>query len=83
MPRVMVPTQRANPTVELGPAFVFRIVLTFVGVVFLLSAFGLWLVPGATGPAALSLMRLGVSLFMLLSGMCCLSGARALSRVPA
>ncbi|CUH80104.1 hypothetical protein [Tropicibacter naphthalenivorans] len=54
-----------------------RGVLTVAGAALVMAAFGLWLVPGEPDAPALSLIRLGVSLFMLISGMCSLVISRS------
>ncbi|MBS0124204.1 hypothetical protein [Thetidibacter halocola] len=58
-----------------------RFGLAVVGVVLAMSAFGLWMVPGDTGQSPLSLDRLGLSLFMLLCGLCCLVVAQQMRRL--
>ena len=47
-----------------------QFVLMIVGFGLTLSAFGIWLVRGTEGAPELSLIKLGVSLFMLIAGMC-------------
>ncbi|MCT4610819.1 MAG: hypothetical protein N4A70_16645 [Pelagimonas sp.] len=49
-----------------------RVILAVVGGALATSAFGIWLVPSAHGESGLMLMKLGVSLFMLLVGLCLL-----------
>ncbi|MDJ0821509.1 MAG: hypothetical protein QNJ09_06815 [Paracoccaceae bacterium] len=51
---------------------VMRLALMLLGAALCASAFGLWLVPAASAVPELSLMKLGLSLFMLISGLCCL-----------
>ena len=51
---------------------VMRLALMLLGASLCASAFGLWLVPAASAVPELSLMKLGLSLFMLISGLCCL-----------
>lgn len=53
-----------------------RGLLAILGAALLLAAFGLWLVPGASYAPDLMLAKLGLSLFMLLSGASCLTGAK-------
>ncbi len=61
-----------HPT-ELNVAhIVMRLAMCLVGASMCASAFGLWLVPVASAMPELSLMKLGLSLFMLISGLCCL-----------
>lgn len=57
--------------------FVLRLLLGLMGASLTLASFGLWLVPGDGDAPSLSLMKLGVSLFMLISGLCCLVISRA------
>lgn len=64
------PTPRAGA--DRAANFVARAVLTVLGAALTLAAFGLWLVSGSGGLAGLFLMKLGVSLFMLIAGMCLL-----------
>lgn len=47
-----------------------RALLAVSGGALVIAAFGLWLMPGASVQPALMMMKLGVSLFMLISGMC-------------
>ena len=54
-----------------------RGVLGLAGAALCVSAFGLWLVPGAAGMPELSLIKLGLSVYMLIGGLCCLVTARA------
>ncbi|MFZ5964683.1 hypothetical protein ACOXXX_17205 [Thalassococcus sp. BH17M4-6] len=42
------------------------------------SAFGLWAVPGSENVPELSLIKLGLSVFMLIGGLCCIVSARGL-----
>lgn len=53
-----------------------RLVLAVLGTALSISAFALWLTPGASAEPELSLMKLGVSVFMLICGMSCLIAAR-------
>ncbi|MCR8550185.1 hypothetical protein M4578_20385 [Salipiger sp. P9] len=58
-------------------ALTLRLGLLVVGAAMALSAFGLWLVPGASHLPELTLIKLGLSLFLLIGGLCCLTGASA------
>ena len=58
------------------PALLTRLVLGITGWSLLFSAFGLWAVPGSANVPELSLMKLGVSIFMLIGGMCCIVRTR-------
>ncbi|GAA4224660.1 hypothetical protein J4E08_01145 [Sagittula sp. NFXS13] len=49
---------------------VLRYVLMAVGFALTMSAFGIWIVGNAEGSSDMMLMKLGVSLFMLIIGMC-------------
>lgn len=51
-------------------AMVIRFVLMCVGFALTMSAFGIWLVGQAGDAPSVLLMKLGVSLFMLIAGMC-------------
>jgi hypothetical protein len=52
--------------------FVLRFALMLVGASMVLAAFGLWLVPTTQADPGMMLMKLGVSLFLLLAGLCLL-----------
>ncbi|MBV2361367.1 hypothetical protein KUH32_16500 [Thalassococcus sp. CAU 1522] len=58
------------------PDVVTRLIVSIVGVALTASAFGIWLVPGDIRYPEMSLLKLGLSLFMLLSGLCCLTVLR-------
>ena len=51
-------------------ALVLQFLLMAMGFGLTMSAFGIWLVRGTYGTPDLMLIKLGVSLFMLISGMC-------------
>lgn len=55
---------------------ILRVILGVIGGGLSVSAFGLWLVPNAYHDPGLMLMKMGVSLFMLLAGLCLLVVAR-------
>lgn len=57
-----------------------RAVLAVVGSALAFSAFALWLVPGSSNDPELSLMKLGLSLFMLIAGAACYLSARGACR---
>ena len=57
-----------------------KLLLAVIGSALAFSAFGLWLVPNATELPGMALIKLGLSLFMLISGMCCLVLARSRPR---
>lgn len=61
---------------ELGPGLLRRLLLGIAGWGLLFSAFGLWAVPGSDNVPELSLMKLGLSVFMLLTGLCCIVSTR-------
>ena len=73
------PASRARREIAISTVII-RLGLAIVGAALVFSAFGLWLVPGAAAMPGLSLMKLGISLFMLIFGMCCLVGARGPGR---
>ncbi|PIE13455.1 MAG: hypothetical protein CSA70_06125 [Rhodobacterales bacterium] len=52
-----------------------RVLPGFGGVVLLLAAAGLWVVPGSNWDSALMLIKLGLSLFLVLSGLALLQSA--------
>jgi len=54
-----------------------RFVILTVGFALVMSAFGIWMVGTSTGAPALSLMKLGVSLFMLVFGMSLITVAKS------
>lgn len=49
---------------------------SFLGVVLCVAALGLWLVPGASFDPSLMLIKLGLSIFLMIGGLLCLSVAR-------
>lgn len=53
-----------------------RLVLTMLGSAMIIAAFALWVVPEATAKPELLLIKLGLSLFVLIAGLCCLVGSR-------
>ncbi len=55
-----------------GAGVIVRIVCLLMGFALVSAAFGLWLVPGVGNSADFALIKMGVSLFMLICGMCCL-----------
>lgn len=57
---------------------VLRAALTLSGSLLALSAFGLWLTPGTVHTPELMPIRLGLSLFLLIGGLCCVHGGRNL-----
>lgn len=66
-----VETTDLKPMVVIsGAVLILRLALSIIGCALGLSAFGLWLMPGTGGLPELSLMKLGLSLFMLLLGVC-------------
>ena len=74
-------TRRINETLaprQVAPmrTLVIRFVLMCVGFGLTMSAFGIWMVSSSHGAADMMLMKLGVSLFMLISGMCMITVAK-------
>ncbi|KUF11819.1 hypothetical protein [Pseudoponticoccus marisrubri] len=55
---------------------VLRLGLAVLGGGLMLSALGIWLVGDAQGGPGLALVKLGVSLFMMMAGLCCVSLSR-------
>ncbi|ETA52012.1 hypothetical protein P279_10950 [Rhodobacteraceae bacterium PD-2] len=53
-----------------APNFLVRVLLAVLGGALTLAAFGLWLVPVSGGMPMLFLPKLGISLVMLIAGMC-------------
>lgn len=64
--------QSRSLVADLFPGLLARVLLGVLGCSLTISAFGLWMVPGPAEAPAMALMKLGVSLFMLIAGMCCL-----------
>jgi hypothetical protein len=56
--------------VTLAQTLLVKTVLLVLGSGLIMSAFGIWLVRGTADAPGLSLIKLGVSLFMLILGMC-------------
>ncbi|WP_425071086.1 hypothetical protein [Sagittula sp. S175] len=55
---------------------VVRFFLMCVGFGLTMSAFGIWMVGSSHGASDMMLMKLGVSLFMLITGMCMITVAK-------
>ena len=53
-----------------------RIALAVLGVALIVSSFGVWIMQSAYTPPELSLMKLGLSLLMLIAGLCFYVSAR-------
>lgn len=68
---------------KIGPIgdFLLRFFLLAAGFGLTMSAFGIWVVGTTEGAPALSLMKLGVSLFMLLFGMSLIVVAKSDTKV--
>ena len=60
-----------------GTGAMARIAFGIVGWSLLFSAFGLWAMPGSDNVPELSLIKLGLSVFMLIGGLCCIVSTRA------
>ena len=58
------------------PRVFLRLGLGVLGWALLFSSFGLWAVPGSENAPELSLMKLGLSVFILIAGLCCIVSAR-------
>jgi hypothetical protein len=58
----------------------FRALLSVLGGALVVAAFGLWLMPFAQTAPMLLVMKFGVSLFMLIAGMCLVVLGRDLPR---
>ncbi len=58
------------------PSAISRFVLAMLGAALMSSSFALWLVPGTSGIPELSLIKLGLSVFMLIGGLGCISSTR-------
>ncbi|MBY6005816.1 hypothetical protein KUV62_17990 [Salipiger bermudensis] len=67
---------RQAPAAIDAARLVTRALLGLLGAGLLIAAFGFWLVPGATYSPELMLAKLGLSLFLLITGLSCLIGAR-------
>lgn len=70
------PIPPRSPAAGEALGVVLRAVLLIVGSGLTLSAFGLWLMPGASHLPQVALIKLGLSLFFLIGGLCCITGAR-------
>ena len=66
----------------IGAGALMRVVGALCGLALVVSAFGIWLVPADLHYPELLLIKLGVSLFMLIVGLCCLSCARPVRKMP-
>ncbi|MFZ7093365.1 hypothetical protein [Primorskyibacter sp. 2E233] len=67
---------RRVPTEVPFAGVLMALVFGFIGSTLCISAFGLWLVPGTAEMPGISLMKVGLSVFMLIGGMCFLVMAR-------
>ncbi|APZ54528.1 hypothetical protein [Salipiger abyssi] len=70
------PIPPRTPAAGLALGLFLRAVLLVVGSGLTMAAFGLWLMPGASQLPELALIKLGLSLFFLIGGLCCITGAR-------
>ncbi len=69
--------QGSAGTANSVPNMIARLMLAVIGSAFVCSAFGLWLIPGDGVFPEMSLIKMGLSLFMLIGGMCCLVCAKS------
>ncbi|MFD1341793.1 hypothetical protein [Litorisediminicola beolgyonensis] len=67
-------------TPDTGVALLPRLLLGLVGAALVFSGFGVWLFPAAEDLPELTLMKLGVSVFMVTGGACCLAIAQPFRR---
>ncbi|WP_299928213.1 hypothetical protein [uncultured Pelagimonas sp.] len=59
------------------PRFLQKLILSFIGCTMGLAGFGIWLVSSVSGDPVMLLIKLGLSLFMLIVGLCCMLVARS------
>ncbi|MGH1413227.1 MAG: hypothetical protein ACRBB0_07020 [Pelagimonas sp.] len=57
--------------------FIQKLVLSFVGCSMGMAGFGIWLVSSVAGDPGMLLIKLGLSIFMLIVGLCCMLIARS------
>ncbi|MCH2093540.1 MAG: hypothetical protein MK160_00315 [Rhodobacteraceae bacterium] len=80
MRRVTIYPPYAAPFVAEDTVSVKRLVIAMAGFALIVSAVGLWLAPSPTSEPSFDLMKLGISLFMLLSGAGFLTSSRPVRR---
>ncbi|KMK67014.1 hypothetical protein [Puniceibacterium sp. IMCC21224] len=66
----------AEQTHQAAPGTVGRFFYAVAGSALLFSALGLWMVPSGAALPELTLMKLGLSVLMLVGGLCCLVSTR-------
>ncbi|SMX28643.1 hypothetical protein TRP8649_02768 [Pelagimonas phthalicica] len=57
--------------------FFQRLFLSFIGAALIMAGFGVWLASSVAHDPQMLLIKLGISLFMLISGLCCLLVSKA------
>ncbi len=60
------------------PAAISRFVLALLGWGLMTASFAMWLGPTISGAPEVALMKLGLSVFMLIGGLCCVNSTRPL-----
>ncbi|WP_417722358.1 hypothetical protein [Salipiger sp.] len=71
------PQYRRRPA-DMGT--LLRAALAVAGTGMSLAAFALWVMPGTSNLPELTLIKLGLSLFLLIGGLSCLTGSRRARR---
>ncbi len=71
-----IAAKSAEPGKTARPCAPSRFILSLLGSALMFSSFALWLVPGSSGLPELSLIKLGLSVFMLIGGLCCIASTR-------
>lgn len=72
----MASIEISNDPSALGPRLVAQLVLIISGAALVVSAFGVWLLPTAHGLPEVSLLKIAVSAFTMLGGLCCIVCAK-------
>lgn len=67
---------KQTPSMPAPSRFVQRFLLSLFGFSTAIAAVGIWIISGASADPVMSMVKLGVSLFMLIAGLSCLLAAR-------
>ncbi|WP_299932858.1 hypothetical protein [uncultured Pelagimonas sp.] len=68
---------KQGPRLTAPSRFLQKLILSFIGCTMGMAGFGIWLVSSVSGDPVMLLIKLGLSLFMLIVGLCCMLVARS------
>ncbi len=68
---------KQGPRIAAPSRFLQKLILSFIGCTMGMAGFGIWLVSSVSGDPVMLLIKLGLSLFMLIVGLCCMLVARS------